>query len=39
LEGEYEVFQAADADEAFRLMQAETFGVVLTDLRMAGKSG
>jgi DNA-binding NtrC family response regulator len=39
LEGEYEVFQAADAEEAFRLMQAETFAVVLTDLRMAGKSG
>ncbi|MGA2052865.1 MAG: sigma-54 dependent transcriptional regulator [Opitutales bacterium] len=39
LEGEYEVFQAADAEEAFRLMKAETFAVVLTDLRMAGKSG
>jgi DNA-binding NtrC family response regulator len=39
LEGDYEVFQAADAEEAFRLMQAETFAVVLTDLRMAGKSG
>ena len=39
LEGEYEVFQAADAEEAFRLMQSETFAVVLTDLRMAGKSG
>ena len=39
LEGEYEVFQAADADEAFRLLEAEQFAVVLTDLRMAGKSG
>jgi DNA-binding NtrC family response regulator len=39
LEGEYEVFKAADADEALRLMQAEQFAVVLTDLRMAGKSG
>ncbi len=39
LEGEYEVFQAADAEEAFRLLDAEQFAVVLTDLRMAGKSG
>jgi len=39
LEGEYEVFQAADAEEAFRLLDAEHFAVVLTDLRMAGKSG
>ncbi len=39
LEGEYEVFQAADAEEAFRLLEAEQFAVVLTDLRMAGKSG
>jgi len=39
LEGEYEVFQAADADEAFRLLEVEQFAVVLTDLRMAGKSG
>ncbi len=39
LEGEYEVFQAGDAEEAFRLLDAEQFAVVLTDLRMAGKSG
>src|SRR5690242_214126 len=39
LEGEYEVFQAGDAEEAFRLLTAEEFAVVLTDLRMAGKSG
>jgi DNA-binding NtrC family response regulator len=39
LEGEYEVFQAGDAEEAFRLLEAEHFAVVLTDLRMAGKSG
>ena len=39
LEGDYEVFLARDADEAFRLMEAEKFDVVLTDLRMAGKSG
>jgi len=39
LENEYEIFQAADAEEAFRLLDIETFAVVLTDLRMAGKSG
>ncbi len=39
LEPDYEVFQAADAEEAFRLLDAESFTVVLTDLRMAGKSG
>lgn len=39
LEGDYEVFMARDAEEAFRLMDAEKFDVVLTDLRMAGKSG
>lgn len=39
LEDDYEVFTAANADEAFRLMDAEVFDVVLTDLRMAGKSG
>ncbi|MGJ3242989.1 MAG: sigma-54-dependent transcriptional regulator [Opitutales bacterium] len=39
LEDTYEVYQAANADEAFNLMAAETFDVVLTDLRMAGKSG
>ena len=30
---------ASGADEAFNLMEAETFDVILTDLRMAGKSG
>lgn len=39
LEEEYEVYMASGADEAFNLMEAETFDVVLTDLRMAGKSG
>ncbi|MCC5842156.1 MAG: sigma-54-dependent Fis family transcriptional regulator [Opitutales bacterium] len=39
LEEEYDVYLAADADEAFRLMESEHFDVVLTDLRMAGKSG
>tara|TARA_Y100000385_G_scaffold101237_1_gene104657 strand:- start:2086 stop:3459 length:1374 start_codon:yes stop_codon:yes gene_type:complete len=39
LEEEYEVYLASGADEAFNLMEAETFDIVLTDLRMAGKSG
>ncbi len=39
LEDEYEVYMASSADEAFNLMEAETFDVILTDLRMAGKSG
>ncbi len=39
LEDDYEVYLATGAEEAFNLMEAETFDVVLTDLRMAGKSG
>lgn len=39
LSDSYEVFLAKDADEAFRLMESEPFDVILTDLRMAGKSG
>lgn len=39
LEDDYEVYMASGAEEAFNLMEAETFDVVLTDLRMAGKSG
>ena len=39
LEDEYDVYLASDAEEAFRLMESEPFEVVLTDLRMAGKSG
>ncbi|MFW5883504.1 MAG: response regulator, partial [Verrucomicrobiota bacterium] len=39
LEDEYEVYTAASAEEAFNLLDAETFDAVLTDLRMAGKSG
>jgi two-component system, NtrC family, response regulator AtoC len=39
LEDEYEIYLASDADEAFNLMEMEEFDVVLTDLRMAGKSG
>lgn len=39
LEDSYEIYKASGAEEAFNLMEAETFDVVLTDLRMAGKSG
>jgi DNA-binding NtrC family response regulator len=39
LEEEYDVYLATDAEEAFRLMDSEPFDVVLTDLRMTGKSG
>jgi DNA-binding NtrC family response regulator len=39
LEEDYEIYMASGAEEAFNLMEAETFDVVLTDLRMAGKSG
>lgn len=35
----YDVSVAANADEAFNLMDAQPFDVVLTDLRMPGKSG
>ena len=35
----YDVSLAANADEAFNLMDAQPFDVVLTDLRMPGKSG
>lgn len=38
-EDTYEVTTARDADEAFRLLESEPFDIVLTDLRMAGKSG
>lgn len=39
LEDEYDVMLASDADEAFERMAEERFDVVLTDLKMAGKSG
>ena len=39
LEDEYDVYLASDAEEAFRIMESEPLDVVLTDLRMAGKSG
>ncbi|MFA5265330.1 MAG: sigma-54 dependent transcriptional regulator [Opitutaceae bacterium] len=35
----YDVSVAANADEAFNLMEAEEFAVIVTDLRMPGKSG
>ena len=39
LEGTYDVSVAASADEAFNLMNAQSFDVIVTDLRMPGKSG
>lgn len=39
LEDDYDVYVAADADEAFALMKEDAFDIILTDLRMAGKSG
>ncbi len=39
LEDEYDVSVAASADEAFNLFDAQEYDVVLTDLRMPGKSG
>lgn len=39
LEEQYDVYEAANAQEAFRLMETESFDVVLTDLKMAGKDG
>jgi two-component system, NtrC family, response regulator AtoC len=35
----YDVTVAANAEEAFNLMEAQAFEVILTDLRMPGKSG
>ena len=39
LEGDYDVYTASNADEAFNLIEVESFDLILTDLRMAGKSG
>ncbi len=39
LEDEYDVYLASDADQAFNLLDSQPFDVVLTDLRMSGKSG
>ena len=35
----YDVFAASNADEAIKMLDAEPFDAVVTDLRMAGKSG
>jgi two-component system response regulator AtoC len=39
LQEHYDVSVAASADEAFNLMDASEFEVIITDLRMPGKSG
>lgn len=39
LSDKYDVACAANADEAARLMEAQPFDAVVTDLRMSGKSG
>lgn len=39
LEDQYDIYLAENADQAFTLMESETFDLVLTDLRMPGKSG
>ena len=39
LQEHYDVSVAASADEAFNLMDAQEFEVIVTDLRMPGKSG
>ncbi len=39
LEDSFDVSVAGSADEAFNLMGAETYDVIVTDLRMPGKSG
>ena len=39
LEDQYDIYLAENAEQAFTLMESETFDLVLTDLRMPGKSG
>jgi two-component system, NtrC family, response regulator AtoC len=39
LQENYDVSVAASADEGFNLMEAQEFDVIVTDLRMPGKSG
>src|SRR5579859_12578 len=39
LDENYDVSVASSADEAFNLMDAQEYEVILTDLRMPGKSG
>ena len=39
LSDSYDVLAASNADEAIKMLDAEPFDAVITDLRMAGKSG
>ncbi len=39
LEDHYDVAVAGNADEAFNLLEAQPYDVIITDLRMPGKSG
>ena len=39
LEDKFDVYLASDPEEAFNLLDAEKFDIVLTDLRMSGSSG
>ena len=39
LEDKFDVYLASDPEEAFNLLAAEKFDIVLTDLRMSGSSG
>ena len=39
LEDDYEIYLAENPEEAFRLLDEEKFDIVITDLKMAGKSG
>ncbi len=39
LEDNYEIYVAENGEQAFNLMESETFDLVLTDLRMPGISG
>lgn len=39
LEDDYDIYLAQDAEEAFNLLDSQPFDVVVTDLRMPGKSG
>ena len=36
---DFDVFAASNADEAIRMLDAENFDAVITDLRMSGKTG
>jgi two-component system response regulator AtoC len=39
LDERYDIYLAQDVDQAFNLIEAQEFEVILTDLRMPGKSG